>query len=38
MRNACVVVKPEGKRSFTRPGGGWKDNIKIEVKENGLVA
>jgi len=26
------VRKPEGKRKLGRPGRGWEDNIKMEIK------
>jgi hypothetical protein len=34
MRNACKILigKYKGKRSHRRPGYGWEDNIKINLK------
>ena len=31
-----VVGKPEGKRSFRRPGRSWGDNIEVDLQEIGL--
>jgi hypothetical protein len=28
-----LVGKPEGKRSFERPGRRWEDNIKMDLQE-----
>jgi hypothetical protein len=35
MRNAynILVGKPEGNRPLWRPGRGWKDNIKMDLRE-----
>jgi hypothetical protein len=37
--NACriLVGKSDGKRPLGRPSRGWADNIKIDLRENGLV-
>jgi hypothetical protein len=34
MRNVynILVGKPEGKRLLGRPGRGWEDNIKMDVR------
>jgi hypothetical protein len=36
-RNACriLVGKPEGKRPLGRPGHGWENNIKMDLREIG---
>jgi hypothetical protein len=36
-RGACwvLVVKPEAKTSFGRPGRRWEDNIKMDLKGDG---
>jgi hypothetical protein len=36
-RNAYVILvgKPEGKRPIGRLRGGWKDNIKMDLREIG---
>jgi hypothetical protein len=31
-----LVGKPEGKKPQGRPRGGWKDNIKMDLREMGL--
>jgi hypothetical protein len=38
MRNAhsILVGRPERKRSLGRPRHGWKDNIRLDVREMGL--
>jgi hypothetical protein len=38
-RNACRILdeKPEGKRPLGRPKGRWVDNIKADLRENGVV-
>jgi hypothetical protein len=38
-RNAyrTSVGKPEGKRPLGRPRHRWVDNIKINLRENGMV-
>ena len=28
-----LVRKPDGKKSFGRPGGTWEDNIKTDLQE-----
>jgi hypothetical protein len=28
-----LVGKPEGRRSFGRPGHRWEDNIKMDLRE-----
>jgi hypothetical protein len=35
MRNVykILVRKPEGKRPLRRPRHGWKDNIRIDLRE-----
>jgi hypothetical protein len=30
-----LVGKPEGKRPLERPGHGWDDNIKMDLREIG---
>jgi len=30
-----LVGKPDGKRSFRRPRCGWKDNIRMDLREIG---
>jgi hypothetical protein len=30
-----LVGKPKGKRPLGRPRRGWKDNIKIDIREIG---
>jgi hypothetical protein len=39
MRNACslFVRKPEGKRPHGRPRRRWEDNIRIDLREIGMV-
>jgi hypothetical protein len=32
-----IFIKPEGKRSFTRPKHGLKDNIKMDFEEMGWM-
>jgi hypothetical protein len=32
-----LVGKPEGKRPLGRPRRRWVDNIKIDLRENGMV-
>jgi hypothetical protein len=32
-----LVGKPEGKRPLERPIRRWVDNIKIDLRENGMV-
>jgi hypothetical protein len=38
-RNAyrILVVNPEGKRPLGRPRSRWLDNIKMDLRENGMV-
>jgi hypothetical protein len=38
-RNAydILVGKPEGKRPLGRPRCGWVDNIKLELRQDGMV-
>jgi hypothetical protein len=38
-RNAyrILVGKPEGKRSLGRPRHRWVDNIKMDLRQDGLV-
>jgi hypothetical protein len=38
-RNAYRILlgKPEGKRPLERPRHGWVDNIKIDLRQNGMV-
>jgi hypothetical protein len=31
-----LVVKPEGKRSLSRPRRRWEDNIKMDLREIGI--
>jgi hypothetical protein len=35
MRNAYNILdgKPEGKRLFGKPGRGWEDNIRMDLRE-----
>jgi hypothetical protein len=37
MRNAysILVGKPEGKTSLGRPGCGWEDNVRLDLREIG---
>jgi hypothetical protein len=37
MRNSykILVEKPEGKRLLGRPGRGWEDNIRMDIREIG---
>jgi hypothetical protein len=39
MRNAykILVGEPEGQRSLGRPRHKWEDNIKMNLREMGLV-
>jgi hypothetical protein len=39
MRNAYRILmgKPEGKRPQGRPKRGWVDNIKIDLRDDGVV-
>jgi hypothetical protein len=30
---SILVGKPEGRRSLGRPSYGWKDNIKMDLRE-----
>jgi hypothetical protein len=32
-----LVERPEGKRPLGRPGRGWEDNIKMGLREIGIV-
>jgi hypothetical protein len=32
-----LVGKPEGKRPLGRPRRRWVDNIKMDVRENGML-
>jgi hypothetical protein len=38
-RNACriLVGKPEGRRPLGRPRCRWVDNIKIDLRKDGMV-
>jgi hypothetical protein len=38
MRNAykILVGKPEGKRPLGRPGGRWKNSVKMDLREIGF--
>jgi hypothetical protein len=38
-RNACriLVGKPDGKRPMGRPRRRWEDNIKIDLRKNGMM-
>jgi hypothetical protein len=38
-RNACRILmgKPEGERPLARPRCKWVNNIKIDLRERGLV-
>jgi hypothetical protein len=37
MRNSYTAVgKPEGKRPLGIPRRRWEDDIKIDIKENGI--
>jgi hypothetical protein len=31
-----LVRRPEGKRPLGRPRGRWEDNIKMDLRENGI--
>jgi hypothetical protein len=37
MRNSYKVLdlKPEGKKTFGKPGHLWKDNIRMDLRETG---
>jgi hypothetical protein len=35
--NRILVEKPEGNRLLGRPNRRWDDNIKMDVRDDGLV-
>jgi hypothetical protein len=39
LKNAyqIFVAKPEGKRPLGRPRNRWEDNIRMDVREIGLI-